>query len=64
MHIYPSERAETAGRCPAHSERAADTEWATSPACTPITVVNVDAGFTAGAQAGLVARSVSAARLE
>ena len=30
--------------------------------CTPITVVNVDAGFTAGAQAGLVARSVSAAR--
>jgi NCAIR mutase (PurE)-related protein len=32
--------------------------------CTPITVVNVDAGFTAGAQAGLVARSVSAARSE
>jgi NCAIR mutase (PurE)-related protein len=32
--------------------------------CTPITVVNVDAGFTAGAQAGLVARSVSAAREE
>lgn len=30
--------------------------------CTPITVVNVDAGFTAGAQAGLVARSISAAR--
>ncbi|WP_254838929.1 nickel pincer cofactor biosynthesis protein LarB [Natronomonas marina] len=30
--------------------------------CTPITVVNVDAGFTAGAQAGLVARAVSAAR--
>ena len=32
--------------------------------CTPITVVNIDAGFTAGAQAGLVARSVSAARSE
>jgi len=32
--------------------------------CTPITVVNVDAGFTAGAQAGLVARAVSAARPE
>ena len=27
--------------------------------CTPITVVNVDAGFTAGAQAGLIARAVS-----
>lgn len=32
--------------------------------CTPITVVNIDAGFTAGAQAGLIARSVSAAREE
>lgn len=32
--------------------------------CTPITVVNVDAGFAAGAQAGLVARSISAARAE
>ncbi|MFQ3318261.1 MAG: NCAIR mutase (PurE)-related protein [Natronomonas sp.] len=32
--------------------------------CTPITVVNIDAGFTAGAQAGLIARSVSAARAE
>lgn len=30
--------------------------------CTPITVVNIDAGFAAGAQAGLVARAVSAAR--
>ncbi|WP_435197541.1 nickel pincer cofactor biosynthesis protein LarB [Natronomonas sp. EA1] len=30
--------------------------------CTPLTVVNIDAGFTAGAQAGLVARAVSAAR--
>ncbi|MFB6206171.1 MAG: nickel pincer cofactor biosynthesis protein LarB [Haloglomus sp.] len=30
--------------------------------CTPLTVVNVGAGFTAGAQAGLVARAVSAAR--
>jgi NCAIR mutase (PurE)-related protein len=25
-------------------------------------VVNIDAGFTAGAQAGLIARSISAAR--
>lgn len=32
--------------------------------CTPITVVNIDAGFTAGAQAGLIARSISAARGE
>ena len=30
--------------------------------CTPLTVVNVDAGFVAGAQAGLVARAVSRAR--
>lgn len=30
--------------------------------CTPITVVNVDAGFTAGSQAGLIARTVSSAR--
>jgi len=30
--------------------------------CTPLTVVNIDAGFTAGSQAGLVARAVSAAR--
>lgn len=30
--------------------------------CTPLTVVNVDAGFTAGSQAGLVARAISAAR--
>lgn len=30
--------------------------------CTPLTVVNVDAGFTAGAQAGLVARSIAEAR--
>lgn len=30
--------------------------------CTALAVVNVDAGFTAGAQAGLVARGVSAAR--
>ena len=30
--------------------------------CTPLTVVNIDAGFTAGSQAGLVARSVSGAR--
>ncbi len=32
--------------------------------CAPILVVNIDAGFTAGAQAGLVARSISAARAE
>lgn len=30
--------------------------------CTALTVVNVDAGFTAGAQAGLVARAVDAAK--
>jgi hypothetical protein len=30
--------------------------------CTPLSVVNVDAGFTAGAQAALVARAVAAAR--
>lgn len=30
--------------------------------CTALSVVNIDAGFTAGAQAGLVARAVSAAR--
>ncbi|MFB6092689.1 MAG: nickel pincer cofactor biosynthesis protein LarB [Haloquadratum sp.] len=30
--------------------------------CTVLSVVNVDAGFVAGAQAGLVARAVSAAR--
>ena len=30
--------------------------------CTALSVVNVDAGFTAGAQAGLVARRVDAAR--
>jgi NCAIR mutase (PurE)-related protein len=30
--------------------------------CTPLTVVNVDAGFTAGSQAGLIARAVSDAR--
>jgi hypothetical protein len=32
--------------------------------CTALSVVNVDAGFTAGVQAGLIARSVSAARRE
>lgn len=32
--------------------------------CAPILVVNIDAGFTAGAQAGLVARSIAAARAE
>ncbi|WP_336136537.1 nickel pincer cofactor biosynthesis protein LarB [Natronomonas amylolytica] len=32
--------------------------------CTPIMAVNIDAGFAAGAQAGLIARSVSAARTE
>ena len=32
--------------------------------CTALAVVNVDAGFTAGAQAGLVARRVAAARGE
>jgi hypothetical protein len=32
--------------------------------CTALSVVNVDAGFTAGVQAGLVARTVSAARRE
>ncbi|MFB6171970.1 MAG: nickel pincer cofactor biosynthesis protein LarB [Haloarculaceae archaeon] len=30
--------------------------------CTPLAVVNVDAGFTAGAQAGLVARALDRAR--
>jgi len=30
--------------------------------CTALTVVNVDAGFTAGAQAGLIARAIDAAR--
>jgi hypothetical protein len=30
--------------------------------CTPLSVVNVDAGFTAGAQAGLVARALDRAR--
>ena len=30
--------------------------------CTVLSVVNVDAGFVAGAQAGLVARAVGAAR--
>lgn len=30
--------------------------------CTALSVVNVDAGFTAGAQAGLVARALDAAR--
>jgi NCAIR mutase (PurE)-related protein len=30
--------------------------------CTALSVVNIDAGFTAGVQAGLVARTVSAAR--
>ncbi|MEF8784839.1 MAG: nickel pincer cofactor biosynthesis protein LarB [Haloarculaceae archaeon] len=32
--------------------------------CTALSVVNVDAGFTAGAQAGLIARRVDAARAE
>jgi hypothetical protein len=32
--------------------------------CTPLTVVNVDAGFTAGSQAGLVARALDRARAE
>jgi NCAIR mutase (PurE)-related protein len=32
--------------------------------CTPLSVVNVDAGFVAGAQAGLVARAVARARDE
>ena len=32
--------------------------------CTALTVVNVDAGFTAGAQAALIARTVDAAREE
>jgi hypothetical protein len=32
--------------------------------CTALSVVNVDAGFTAGAQAGLIARRVHAARDE
>ena len=32
--------------------------------CTPITTVNIDAGFVAGAQAGLVARAVADAREE
>ncbi|MFB6117406.1 nickel pincer cofactor biosynthesis protein LarB [Halosegnis sp.] len=32
--------------------------------CTPLSVVNIDAGFVAGAQAGLVARAVAAGRSE
>ena len=32
--------------------------------CTPLSVVNIDAGFVAGAQAGLVARAVGAARTD
>lgn len=32
--------------------------------CTALTVVNVDAGFTAGAQAGLIARGLDAARTD
>jgi hypothetical protein len=32
--------------------------------CTALSVVNVDAGFTAGAQAGLIARQIDAARTE
>jgi NCAIR mutase (PurE)-related protein len=32
--------------------------------CTALTVVNVDAGFTAGAQAGLIARQLDLARAE
>jgi hypothetical protein len=30
--------------------------------CTVLSTVNIDDGFTAGAQAGLIARSVAAAR--
>ena len=30
--------------------------------CTALSVVNIDAGFTAGTQAGLIARRVAAAR--
>ena len=32
--------------------------------CSALTTVNVDAGFVAGAQAGLIARAVDAARAE
>ncbi|MEF8857242.1 MAG: nickel pincer cofactor biosynthesis protein LarB [Haloplanus sp.] len=32
--------------------------------CTVLSVVNIDAGFTAGAQAGLIARAIDAARAE
>ncbi|QLH80132.1 nickel pincer cofactor biosynthesis protein LarB [Halosimplex pelagicum] len=32
--------------------------------CTALSVVNVDAGFTAGAQAGLIARRIDAARAD
>ncbi len=32
--------------------------------CTALTAVNVDAGFTAGAQAGLIARQIDAARAD
>ncbi|QLH75802.1 nickel pincer cofactor biosynthesis protein LarB [Halosimplex rubrum] len=32
--------------------------------CTALSVVNVDAGFTAGAQAGLIARRIDAARTD
>jgi len=32
--------------------------------CAPVLVVNIDAGFTAGVQGGLIARSISEARAE
>ncbi|PSQ61059.1 MAG: hypothetical protein BRD21_10825 [Halobacteriales archaeon SW_8_66_22] len=32
--------------------------------CTALTVVNVDAGFTAGAQAGLIAKQLDEARTD
>ena len=32
--------------------------------CTVLSVVNVDAGFVAGAQAGLIARAIADARVD
>jgi NCAIR mutase (PurE)-related protein len=32
--------------------------------CAVVSVVNIDAGFVAGAQAGLIARAVDAARTD
>jgi len=38
--------------------------WGMLQSCTTLSVVNIDAGFTAGTQAGLIARTVAAARAD